>query len=153
MRTLISGNSAYDRYTQGDTSMLSDSAQREMTLFFSEGLECHHCHTGFNVTLSTVTANSTFQDRPFSTQVYTIWMAKTLIHRIIPAFLKLPAIQRDLGRFRPPTLRNVALTAPYMHDGSIATLTEVISFTRMVGDISRMANSRAMVMSIHTKAG
>ncbi|MGH3055693.1 MAG: cytochrome c peroxidase, partial [Gaiellaceae bacterium] len=48
VRTLISGNSAYDRYTRGDQRALSDAAQRGMVLFFSERLECFHCHGNFN---------------------------------------------------------------------------------------------------------
>lgn len=127
-RTLISGNSAYDRYIQGDTTALTESAQRGMDLFFSENLECHHCHTGFNFTLSTITANSTFQDRPFfNTGLYNIDGAgaypspNTGIYEITGN----PA---DMGRFRPPTLRNIALTAPYTHDGSIATLPEMLQF-------------------------
>ncbi len=127
-RTLISGNSPYDHYVRGDTTALSESAQRGMALFFSEGLECHHCHTGFNFTLSTVTANTTFEDYPFfNTGLYNIGgtgaypTGNTGIHEITN-------VASDMGRFRPPTLRNIALTAPYMHDGSIATLPEVIQF-------------------------
>jgi cytochrome c peroxidase len=127
-RTLISGNSVYDRYTQGDTTALSESAQRGMTLFFSEGLECHHCHTGFNFTLSTVTANSTFQDRPFfNTGLYNLDGEGAYPPNNTGIF-EITGNPEDMGRFRPPTLRNIALTAPYMHDGSIATLPEVLQF-------------------------
>jgi cytochrome c peroxidase len=127
-RTLISGNSIYDRYTRGDTTALSESAQRGMTLFFSEGLECHHCHTGFNFTLSTVTANSTFQDRPFfNTGLYNLDGDGAYPPNNTGVF-EITGKPEDMGRFRPPTLRNIALTAPYMHDGSIATLPEVIQF-------------------------
>lgn len=127
-RTLISGNSPYDQYLRGNRDAMSDAAQRGMAMFFSESLECHHCHTGFNMTLSTITANSTFEERPFfNTGLYNLGGTgayppdNTGIHEITNN----PA---DMGRFRPPTLRNVALTAPYMHDGSIATLPEVIQF-------------------------
>lgn len=127
-RTLISGDSPYDRYLRGDRDALSESAQRGMELFFSEELECHHCHTGFNMTLSTVSANTTFEERPFfNTGLYNVDgrggypHPNTGVHEITNR-------AEDMGRFRPPTLRNVALTAPYMHDGSIATLEEVIRF-------------------------
>jgi cytochrome c peroxidase len=127
-RTLISGDSPYDRFLRGDASALSESAQRGMELFLSENLECHHCHTGFNFTLSTVSANSSFDERPFfNTGLYNIGGTgayppdNTGVHEITNA-------AADMGRFRPPTLRNIALTAPYMHDGSIATLEEVIRF-------------------------
>lgn len=127
-RTLISGNSPYDLYLRGNRDALSEAAKRGMSMFFSESLECHHCHTGFNMTLSTVTANSTFEERPFfNTGLFNIDGTgayppdNTGIHEITNN----PA---DMGRFRPPTLRNIALTAPYMHDGSIASLREVIMF-------------------------
>lgn len=127
-RTLISGSAPYDQYLRGDDAALSGSAKRGMALFLSEGLECHHCHTGFNFTLSTVSANSTFDDRPFfNTGLYNIAgtgaypPGNTGIHEITNE-------PQDMGRFRPPTLRNIALTAPYMHDGSIATLEEVLQF-------------------------
>ncbi len=127
-RTLISGSSPYDRYLRGERDALSESALRGMELFFSEQLECHHCHTGFNMTLSTVTANTTFEERPFfNTGLYNIDgrgaypSDNTGVHEITNN-------PGDMGRFRPPTLRNIALTAPYMHDGSIATLEEVIRF-------------------------
>jgi cytochrome c peroxidase len=127
-RTLISGNAPYDQYLRGDTTAMSESAQRGMELFLSEGLECHHCHTGFNLTLSTVTANTTFEERPFfNTGLYNIGgtgaypIGNTGLHEITN-------ISTDMGRFRPPTLRNIALTAPYMHDGSLATLRDVIQF-------------------------
>jgi cytochrome c peroxidase len=125
-RTLISGDSAYDRYTRGDETALPESAQRGMTLFFSEGLECHHCHTGFNFTLSTTTANSTFQDRPFfNTGLYNIDGSGAYPPNNTGVY-EITGSPEDMGRFRPPTLRNIALTAPYMHDGSVATLPEVI---------------------------
>ncbi len=127
-RTLISGTSAYDRYVQGEREALSPEAQRGMALFFSEGLECHHCHVGFNFTLSTVSVNTTFEERPFfNTGLYNLGgtgaypSGNTGIHEITNQ-------PGDMGRFRPPTLRNIALTAPYMHDGSIATLAAVIRF-------------------------
>jgi cytochrome c peroxidase len=97
-----------------------------MDMFFSERFECHHCHTGFNFTLSTVTASSTFDDFPFfNTGLYNVAGTgaypdgNTGIHEITNA-------ATDMGRFRPPTLRNIALTAPYMHDGSVATLRDVL---------------------------
>jgi len=127
-RALISGNSAYDRYLRGEREALSESAQRGMELFFSERLECHHCHTGFNLSLSTISANSSFEERPFfNTGLYNIDGLgayppdNTGLHEISNK-------ASDMGRFRPPTLRNIALTAPYMHDGSIATLEEVLRF-------------------------
>ena len=128
-RSLISGNSAYDRYiSQKNDTLLSESAKRGMEMFFSEDLECHHCHTGFNFTLSTKHEFTTEPTQAFhNTGLYNIDglggypRGNTGIH-------ELTGKPEDMGRFRAPTLRNIALTAPYMHDGSMATLEEVIRF-------------------------
>jgi cytochrome c peroxidase len=126
-RTLISGKAPYDQHLWGDETALSEEAKRGMEMFFSERFECHHCHTGFNLSLSTVTANTTFPERPFfNTGLYDLDgegaypSNNTGVHEIT-------GNPEDMGRFRPPSLRNVALTAPYMHDGSIATLEEVLA--------------------------
>jgi cytochrome c peroxidase len=127
-RTLISGDAPFDRYLRGDQTAMSEAAVRGMELFFSERLECHHCHSGFNMSISTVSANSSFDERMFfNTGLYNLdgqgaYPAEnTGVHEITNN-------PSDMGRFRPPTLRNIELTAPYMHDGSIATLEEVIQF-------------------------
>jgi len=129
VRSLISGNAAYDRYIYGrDRTAISESAQRGMNLFLSEALECSHCHTGFNMTISTVHANTTFFDRPFfNTGLYNIGNtgAYPIPNVGIFEFTRQPS---DMGKFRPPTLRNIELTTPYMHDGSIVTLEDVIAF-------------------------
>jgi cytochrome c peroxidase len=128
IRTLISGNSPYDQYINGDRNALSESAQRGMKLFLSEGLECHHCHTGFNFSLATVTANSTFPDSAFfNTGLYNV-DGEGAYPTNNQGIYEITGKANDMGRFRPPTLRNIALTAPYMHDGSVATLEEVIQF-------------------------
>ncbi len=129
VRTLISGESPYDHYVYDrDRSALSESAQRGMAMFLSEDLECHHCHTGFNMTLSTVHANTTFFDRPFfNTGLYNLGGTGAYPPEN-PGIFEFTHQPRDMGKFRPPTLRNIALTGPYMHDGSIATLEEVIAF-------------------------
>ncbi len=127
VRTLISGDSAYDRFVyQGDREALSESALRGMELFLSEQFECHHCHGGFNFSLSTLHANTTFPERAFfNTGLYNIDGAYP---RGNNGAFEITGEREDMGRFRPPTLRNIELTAPYMHDGSIATLEEVIDF-------------------------
>jgi cytochrome c peroxidase len=127
-RGLISFNSPYDRYLAGDTKALSPQAIRGMRLFFSEELECHHCHTGFNLSASTTFSGAVFIERPFfNTGLYNI-DGKGAYPPDNEGVKEVTNDPTDMGRFRPPTLRNVALTAPYMHDGSIATLEEVIRF-------------------------
>jgi cytochrome c peroxidase len=129
VRSLISGNAAYDRYIyQRDPDALSESAQRGMSMFFSEALECFHCHSGFNMTISLVHANTTFFDRPFfNTGLYNVDGSGAYPAPNVGIF-EFTRNPQDMGKFRPPTLRNIELTAPYMHDGSLATLEEVLAF-------------------------
>lgn len=129
VRTLISGDSAYDRFVyQGDREAMSESALRGMELFLSETFECHHCHGGFNFSASTVHANSTFVEQAFfNTGLYNV-DGEGAYPRGNTGVFEITGQPEDMGRFRPPSLRNIALTAPYMHDGSIATLEEVIDF-------------------------
>ena len=129
VRALISGNSRYDQLSyQGVTNALNDSEMRGMNLFLGETLECAHCHNGFNFTVSVVHANTTFSERPFfNTGLYNVGGtgAYPLGNQ---GLIELTGRPEDMGRFRPPTLRNIAVTAPYMHDGSFATLEEVLAF-------------------------
>jgi cytochrome c peroxidase len=131
-RTLISGNSPYDRYLYaGDQTALSESAKRGMRLVTSNEdhrFECNHCHGGFNLTDHVTYEGLDVQGAapPFhQTGLYNIDgqggypAPNTGAHDV-------SGNPNDMGKFKAPTLRNVALTAPYMHDGSIATLSEVL---------------------------
>lgn len=125
-RTLISSHSPYDRYVAGDAAALDASQQRGMRLFLSERLECFHCHGGFNFSDSVDHAGKGGAEVAFhQTGLYDEDGAgeypapNTGTHAITGK-------DADMGRFRAPTLRNIAVTAPYMHDGSIATLDQVI---------------------------
>ncbi len=127
-RTLITGNAPYDRFQRGDVDAVSDSAKRGSELFFSERLECHHCHNGFNLTNSTVHANTAFPPAPFmNTGLYNIGGqgAYPAGGTGLAEFTLDPS---DIGKFKPPSLRNIAVTGPYMHDGSVETLEDVIDF-------------------------
>lgn len=128
-RTLISGDSPYDRFVyQQDMDALSESARRGLELVLSEDLECHHCHGGFNFTTSTVHANTRFFEAPFhNTGLYNV-DGEGAYPPQNQGLYEVTGNIEDMGRFRAPTLRNIALTAPYMHDGSMATLEEVIAF-------------------------
>lgn len=127
-RRLISGRSALDRYRQGDLTALSESARRGEELFFTERLECHHCHGSFNFTIAVDHAGLAEPSVAFfNTGLYNVG-GTGAYPATDQGLFELTQDPLDRGRFRPPTLRNVALTAPYMHDGSIATLDEVIRF-------------------------
>jgi cytochrome c peroxidase len=169
-RTLISGNSPYDRFRLGkDDHAISAAAQHGLDLFLqSEAENCFHCHQAFNLTTSSdykglLAPNITF--------------VNTGLYNLRCSDFNLPALDllwcdnppdpascmqqtdsqplgchcdgtgpqqmgcypppntgtysvvdqpQNMGRFKPPTLRNIAVTAPYMHDGSIATLDAVL---------------------------
>lgn len=133
-RSLISLNSPYDRYRyQGDSNAISELAKQGEKLFFSERLECFHCHGGFNFSDSINHERLAFPEIAFhNTGLYNIDgmgsypYPNTGVHEITSK-------PEDMGRFKAPTLRNIALTAPYMHDGSITTLEEVIEHYRVGG--------------------
>jgi cytochrome c peroxidase len=127
VRTIVSYESPYDRYLRGETGALSESAVRGMDLFFSERLECFHCHGGFNFTDSTTHANSRIDRVGFhNTGLYNI-DGEGRYPDDNTGLFDMTGNRRDMGRFKAPTLRNIAVTAPYMHDGSAATLDDVIS--------------------------
>ncbi len=110
-RTIVSGNAPYDRFKAGQTDALSASAQRGMKLFFGKA-HCSACHSG-----------PLFTDGGF--------------HNIgIGMDAKEPDVGRqavsgllgDRGAFKTPSLRDIARTAPYMHDGSLPTLEAVVDY-------------------------
>ncbi|HEY8509276.1 MAG TPA: cytochrome c peroxidase [Steroidobacteraceae bacterium] len=113
-RTLISGRSPFDRYVfGGDHGALNESAKRGMALFFSERVNCARCHSGFNFA-------GNWRDAEGETGPPTLENNGT-----------------SETPMRVPTLRNVALTAPYMHDGRFATLEEVLDHYNRVGNLQR----------------
>jgi cytochrome c peroxidase len=129
VRSLTSFASPFDEYAyQNKDDAMSDSAKRGMELFFSEKLECFHCHGGFNFTQSSQHENQRLDLRPFhNTGLYNIY--NTGAYPISDQGLIEVTLQsNDMGKFRAPTLRNVEVSAPYMHDGSLATLDDVIEF-------------------------
>ncbi len=126
-RTMISGDSRYDRYLAG-RARLTARETRGKDLFFGERAECFHCHTSFNFNDQTVYAGKRVIETPFhNTGLFNVGGTGAFPSPNTGLF-ELTGLQRDMGRFRAPTLRNVAVTAPYMHDGSIATLQAVVRF-------------------------
>jgi cytochrome c peroxidase len=110
---------------------MSGAAQRGLALFMSERLECFHCHGGFNFTDSVDHQGSVSPELAFhNTGLYHVDGGYPEGAQGLFEITDDPA---DRGRFRAPTLRNVAVTAPYMHDGSIETLGGVIDHYAMGG--------------------
>jgi cytochrome c peroxidase len=109
IRTLVSGDSPYDRFLAGDASALDAAEQRGEELFFSERTGCFHCHPR-----GTLTNAGFFNDGSYAPGGDT---GRQMI----------TGRTGDLGKFKVPGLRNVAASAPYMHDGSLATLADVLA--------------------------
>ena len=126
-RTLISGNSPYDRLVfWGDDSEFPAAARRGMRLFFSERTSCGRCHATFNFSGAIAFEGSAPAEPDFhNTGLYNVDGAGSYPERNRGVF-EFTGEAADMGRFRPPTLRNIEVTAPYMHDGSLHTLGEVI---------------------------
>ena len=127
-RTLITGGSAYDQYLLGDTTALNEQQIRGLQIFNGEKFECFHCHSGINFSTSYIDNNSTpdLQTYPFfNNGLYNI-NGSGNYPEIDQGLYNLTQKPQHRGLFRPQSLRNVALTAPFMHDGSIATLREVV---------------------------
>ena len=134
-RTLLSGDSPYDRLLyRDDHGALPPAARRGMELFFSAELACAECHAGFNFSgpVRFARAGGGPAVEPpgasftgfFNTALYDLGGGAYPADN--PGLVRRTGRPEDRGRFRAPTLRNVALTAPYMHDGSIATLGAVV---------------------------
>lgn len=128
LRTMTSFGSPYDRYLAGDNSALSAAAKRGLALFNGERLECFHCHSGRALTTATYDTKRAASDQPFiffSNGIYNVGDTgkyPDADHGLADVTLN----ARHEGLFRPPSLRNVAVTGPYMHDGSFASLNDVI---------------------------
>lgn len=124
-RTIVSGDSPYDRYLRGDVSAITESQRRGGALFFSEKVECYHCHGGFAFSDSAVSEGSFFELSFHNTGLYDV-DGKGAYPEPNRGLIDVTGKPEHMGRFRAPTLRNIAVTAPYFHDGSAKTLSEVL---------------------------
>ena len=135
-RTLISASSRFD------TKQLTPSEARGLALFESPRLGCTSCHGGPTFSVAT-------GDR--------IQMFDTALYDPYPAtdrgLADITDLASDIGRFKPPTLRNIALTAPYMHDGSIATLDEVVDHYARGGRAPSSPNRSALMTTFTLTSG
>jgi cytochrome c peroxidase len=122
-RTLVSGNSPFDRYYYGgDKTAMSASAIRGMKFFMDRTLESPNCISCHNIN----DAFATFTEQRFhNTGVAYDTSTGTILD---PGRAAVTEERKDTGAFKVVTLRNIALTAPYMHDGSMKTLEEVVDF-------------------------
>jgi cytochrome c peroxidase len=125
-RTLLGGNSPYDRFRKGDGAAIPEAAKRGEALFRGERLKCAQCHGGL-----LFTKDADYEGSPAAT----IEFVNNGLYNIggtgaYPAnntgLFEHTGVPADMGRFKIPGLRNIALTYPYMHDGSAGTLDDVI---------------------------
>ena len=129
VRSLVTFESPFDAYAYaGRDDALEPAAINGLQHFFSERFECHHCHGGFNFTQSSTHENVAILDNAFhNTGLYNVG-DDNAYPREDQGLHDLTGEPGDRGRFRAPTLRNIAVTAPYMHDGSLADLGAVLDF-------------------------
>lgn len=111
-RTVVSGESAFDRYVKGDKRALTDQEKRGLILFISKAA-CTQCHAGPNFTDNSFHNTGLPQAGPLKEDLGRYEITKN---------------PRDKGAFKVPGLRNIEMTAPYMHTGELATLEDVIEF-------------------------
>ena len=110
-RTLVSGNAPFDQHNLGDIDALSEKAKLGIKIFRHRG-RCSICHIGPTFTDNAFHNLGIGMDKPDPDQ----------------GRYQVTGIEKDIGAFKTPSLRNVADTAPYMHDGSLKTLEEVVDF-------------------------
>jgi cytochrome c peroxidase len=123
-RTFISGDSRYDRFLQGRKDQMNERELRGRDLFFSPRTQCSECHSGVF-----------FTDMNF----YNIGLFDEYTDR---GMARATDRDEDVGRFKTPTLRNIQLTAPYMHDGHMKSLEEVVLFYNAGGTAHRNKDGR-----------
>ena len=126
-RALVSFDSPYDRYRYGhQAGAISAAAKRGEGLFFGERVDCAHCHGGINFT------DNVMHDRLRAPEIA---FHNTALYNVggtgaYPAdnrgIMEITQRESDMGKFRTPSLRNVAASGPFMHDGSVATLADAV---------------------------
>ncbi len=124
-RTVLSGNAPYDRFRAGDKTALTDAQVRGMRVYFDRA-KCDQCHEGVNFTTNMYANLGVGMNQPNPD----------------PGRFAVTRNPRDWGAFKTPTLREIALTAPYMHDGSLKTLEQVVDFYDKGGEPNKNLDER-----------
>lgn len=143
-RTLISANSPYDQFKFGGRKgAISPAAKRGASLFQSRRLGCSTCHKGPHFT------DAIPEPRYHNTGLYNV-DGQGGLPAGVKGLIDHSGLANDMGKFKTPSLRNVAVSAPYMHDGSIETLDDVISHYEAGGRSARDGN-RSPLTSPHIR--
>jgi cytochrome c peroxidase len=127
VKTILSFDSPYDRYYyRKDKGSMNSEQLNGSKLFFSNELNCGSCHGGINFSSPSIKNGNGFSDLYFNTGLYNVNNQGSYPEEDLGLsyLTKNPA---DIGKFKVPTLRNLAFTAPYFHDGSATTLDDVIT--------------------------
>jgi cytochrome c peroxidase len=122
-KTIIANESAYDHFVAGDATALDESSRRGRDLFMGKA-RCVSCHSGPNLTDGKFHNTGLAGDDP----------GRAALERVGDFRMSPYPFFQTQKAFKTPSLRNVALTAPYMHDGSKASLHEVVLFYNRGGD-------------------
>ncbi|MEI6174447.1 MAG: cytochrome c peroxidase [Bacteroidota bacterium] len=114
VRTLISSGSKFDRFLRGETNLSSNERNGYVLFMTEQGGDCFHCHGG--------------DGNPLFTTAQFYNNGKDSVYPIPGDRFSITGNQAEMGGYKAPTLRNLAFTAPYMHDGRFKTLDEVLAF-------------------------
>lgn len=125
-RTFLSGSSPYDKFVAGDAKAISAAAKRGEQLFRGSRLNCAQCHAGVLFTKFVTFVGAPAVEPEFiNNGLYNVGGTGAYPTPNTGLFA-VTGVASDMGKFKVPTLRNIALTFPYMHDGSLGSLSEVI---------------------------
>lgn len=130
-RTVLSGNSPYDKYKAGDKSAMSAAQIRGLDVFVNKA-KCDACHEGANFTLNSFHNLGVGQDKP----------------QPDPGRFAVTKNPADFGQFKTPTLREIEHTFPYMHDGSLKTLEDVVEFYDKGGIANKNLDERLVKLNL-----
>jgi len=130
-RTILGGNSRFDRFQNGDTKAMSESEIRGKDLFFGKA-NCTKCHVGTN-----------FSDSDFHNLGVGMNAAKPDLGRY-----DVTKAEEDKGKFKTPTVRDISKHFPYMHDGSEKTLEEVVDFYDKGGQANKNLDFRIVKLNL-----
>jgi cytochrome c peroxidase len=133
-RTVLSGNSAYDRYKAGNKKALTPMQIEGMNVYFNKA-KCDQCHEGINFTTNSYHNLGVGMDK-----------ADPDLGRYV-----VTKDERDWGAFKTPTLRDIERTAPYMHDGSLKTLEEVVAYYNKGGIKNKNLDERIKPLNLTAK--
>jgi cytochrome c peroxidase len=130
-RTILSGNAPFDRYKAGDKNAMTEAQVRGMHVFFQKAT-CDRCHIGFNFT------DGSYENIGIGMDKLNPDLGRYLVTKR----------EQDKGAFKTPTLREIEHTAPYMHDGSLKTLEEVVEHYDKGGIKNPWLNERMVPLKL-----